>query len=66
MTDPRIDALVIDVALLKDEMKRNTEVTTQVRDILASFRIVGTIAKWVAAIGAAATAIYHGIIFVRN
>jgi len=54
------------VELLKKEMERNTVVTEQVRDILASFRIVGAIAKWCAAIGAAATALYHGWLFFRR
>lgn len=50
---------------LKREMNKNTVVTEQVRDILASFQVVGAIAKWVAAIGAAATAVYHAAIWWR-
>lgn len=44
----------LDVRDLKEEMRRNTEVTEQIRDILASFRVVGKVAKWVGTIGAAA------------
>lgn len=34
-------------------MEKNTEITEQVRDILASFRIVARMAKWFTAIGGA-------------
>ena len=45
---------------LKREMKANTEITREVRDILATFRVVGLMAKWMAAVGAAAVAVWHG------
>jgi hypothetical protein len=64
--DPRIATLVIDVAELKRQMTENTAVTVQVRDILASFRILGKIAKWIAAMGAAAVAVWHGIRFFKG
>lgn len=50
---------------LKKSIAENALVLAQVRDILASFRIVGVAAKWIAAIGAAATALYHGVIWWR-
>ena len=46
--------------LVKAELKRNTEITEQVRDLLATFRILALVAKWVAAIGAGFVALYHG------
>jgi hypothetical protein len=60
--DPRINQLVADVAVLKDQMAENTAVTHQVRDILASFRIVAAVAKWIAIIvgGIAAIKTGHG------
>ena len=64
--DLRINLLVADVALLKADMRANTEVTTQVRDILASFRVVGAVAKWAAAVGAGAAAVYHGFDFLKK
>jgi hypothetical protein len=64
--DQRIATLVTDVATLKAQMAENTAVTVQVRDILASFRIVGKIAKWIAAMGAAAVAVWHGIKFLKG
>ncbi|HLB49829.1 MAG TPA: hypothetical protein VJL59_22660 [Anaerolineales bacterium] len=64
--DPRINTLVADVAVLKEQMAENTKVTCQVRDILASFRIVGSVAKWTAAVGAGATALWHGVDFLRR
>ena len=59
--DPRINKLVSDVDNLKAEMVKNTEVTTQVRDILTSFRIMATIAKWFAAITAGVVAVKTGM-----
>lgn len=42
-----------DVTELKTEMKANTVVTTEVRDILTTFKTLGTFAKWASSIGAA-------------
>ncbi len=39
-------------------IKENTEITTQVRDILASFRILGSVAKWFTYIVGAIGAVY--------
>jgi hypothetical protein len=50
---------------LKKSVAENALVLGQVRDILASFRVVGVVAKWVAAIIAAATAVYHGVVWWR-
>ena len=36
------------------------DVTSQVRDILTTFKVTNAIAKWIAAIGAACAAIYYG------
>lgn len=47
------------VETLKSSMAENTALTKEVRDILATFRVLGAVAKWVAAIGAAGLAIYH-------
>lgn len=58
--DERVTILVSDVAVLKTQMAENTEVTKQVRDILTSFRIAGTVAKWIASVAAGIVAIYHG------
>lgn len=51
---------------LKKGVAENAAVLEQVREILASFRVVGAVAKWVAAIGTAATAVYHGAIWWRG
>ena len=64
--DERLDTVVCDVALLKGQMAENTEVTKQVRDILNSFRLLGIVAKWIAAIGAGTAALYHGVDFLRK
>ncbi len=37
---------------LKAEMAVNTVITAQVRDLLASFRVMAAVAKWLTAIGA--------------
>lgn len=56
----RIAALVKDVASLKEEMTKNTEITQQVRDLIGSFKTLLRLAKtvtvfasMVAAVGAA-------------
>ncbi len=58
--DQRISKLCEDVAVLQVQMAENTKVTVQVRDILASFRVVYHVAKWITALGAAVAAVYHG------
>ena len=55
--DQRIGKLVFDVCDLKKQMAENTEITHQVRDMLASFRVIAVIAKWVAAVAAAVAAV---------
>ena len=66
VSDAILDKLVLDVASLQVDMKANTEVTVQVRDILSSFRIMAAIAKWLAAIGAGAAALFHGYDFLKK
>ena len=66
--DPRVTKLVTDVESLQHQMAENTEVTKQVRDILASFKTAAAIAKWIttiAAAGAAVTAFIKGVDFRR-
>lgn len=66
--DPRVTKLVTDVESLQHQMAENTEVTMQVRDILASFKTAAAIAKWIttiAAAGAACLAFLKGVDFRR-
>ena len=56
--DTRIDGLVADVTELKTQMAAHMETTNQIRDILASFRVAGAIAKWAAAIAGGCAAVY--------
>jgi len=65
-SDSRIDQLMQDVAQLQKDMSANTEITRQVRDVLASFRVIYNVAKWLAAIGAGVAAIYHGFDAVKK
>jgi hypothetical protein len=60
-TASKLEELHSDVALLKTQMLRNTEITEQIRDVLTSFRVVASVAKWGAAIVAGAAALWHGI-----
>jgi hypothetical protein len=55
--DPRINKLVADMASVQACLASNTEITTQVRDILTSFRTIAAAAKWVAALAAAFSAV---------
>lgn len=59
--DPRISTLVDDVALLKAQVKENTDVTVQVRDMLAGFRVAAAIAKWVTVVSAAVGGSYAAL-----
>jgi hypothetical protein len=59
--DPRINILVEEMKVVRVELAANTHITKQVADVLASFRVIGAIAKWSAAIAAACTAIWHGL-----
>lgn len=61
--DARVDRLVEDVAALKQgqvtlktALDQNTEITSQVHDLLASFRVAAQIAKWVTVIASMAAA----------
>lgn len=69
MTDSQFRAEVAHLHECVEELKKavaeNAAVLEQVRQILASFRVVGAIAKWIAAIGAAATAVYHAAVWWR-
>lgn len=42
-------------------LKANTDVTQEVRDILGSFKILGTLAKWGAAIVGTGMGAYHAV-----
>lgn len=57
--DPRIDELVRDVAQLKGLLAENTVITHQVRDVLTSFRVIASVAKWLTAVGAVVLAVLH-------
>lgn len=57
--DPRINALVSDMQAVKAELAQNTEITKQVAEVLASFRVLAAIAKWIATIGAGIVALRH-------
>ncbi len=59
--DPRVTKLVTDMESLQHQMVENTEVTMQVRDILASFKTAAAIAKWITTIAAAIAAVLAAI-----
>jgi hypothetical protein len=48
---------------VSSELRANTEITKQVADILASFRVASALAKWIATIAAGVVAVYHGLTF---
>lgn len=60
MTDERLAAFDRRLSSLEEKLDANTALTKDVRDILGTFRVMGVAAKWVAAIGAAGLALYHG------
>ena len=55
--DPRMAKLIVDVAHLHNCLETHTTVVREVRDILATFRVIAAVAKWVAAVGAAVSAV---------
>jgi hypothetical protein len=63
--DPLVAELHDDVVELKRQMALNTAITVQVHDILASFRIVGKVAKWTTAVVTACAVVYGAIKGVR-
>lgn len=66
--DIKVAQLVTDVEDLKRQMAENTAVIIQVRDILASFKVVASVAKWITAIAgmiAALLALAKGVDFRR-
>lgn len=64
--DPRICQLVDDVRALKEQMAKHIETTEQIRDAIHAFKLVGKAGKWLAAIGAGGTAVWHGIRFLKT
>lgn len=59
--DDRFSEIDDSFKALRFEMANNTEITKQVRDVLASFRVIGAISKWLTAIGAFGVMIWHGV-----
>lgn len=49
--DHRINQLQLDVNTIQLQLKENTDVTIQVREILGTFKTVASLAKWVSAVG---------------
>ena len=47
------------LSALRFEMANNTEITKQVRDVLASFRVIASVAKWFTAVGAFGVMCWH-------
>ena len=59
--DARLTMLVDRVARIEEGLAKNTAITEQVADVLASFRVMAALAKWCAAIGAGTLAVWHGV-----
>lgn len=64
--DPRLTTIIVNVAELQKQMAGVKETVDQVHDVLASFRVIAAVAKWLAAIGAGVAAIYHGADFLQH
>ena len=57
----RIASLEAGHARIEAKLDMNTEVTHQVRDILGTFKTLGSVAKWLTAIAGAVAAIFAAI-----
>lgn len=55
--DPRVNQLISDVAAIKEATALNTEITTEIRNIVAGFKIMAKIAKWLTAMAALAVSL---------
>ena len=55
--DPRIAQLIADVAEIQKCLAANTELTQQIRDLLATFRVLAMVARWITKIGLAVSAV---------
>lgn len=65
LNDPRMDALIEEVAKVKEQVQENSEIVKEIREIIGSFRLLTLAAKWVVLVGAAIAVIYsslHGAI----
>ena len=51
---------------LEKAVEENTQITTQVRDLLSSFRIIAAVCKWLSLVGGALAAGYHGVDALRG
>lgn len=56
--DRRLDSLEARAATIEQKIDANTAVTMQVAEILSTFKVVGAVAKWVAAIAGGFAAVF--------
>lgn len=68
-----IDATIVEqdaqralLSQMSSELKANTEITKQVADVLASFRVIAAVSKWTTAIVAGVLAVVHGFDWIRG
>lgn len=54
--DKVVQQLIDEVALIRAEMKDNTDLTREIRGIVAGFRFIGRVAKWLTYIAGLVTA----------
>lgn len=54
------------VAVIQADLKINNAATQDISNAIGAFKILAVIFKWVAAIGAGAAAMWHGIDFIQH
>jgi len=59
--DPVIQAIRNDICELKKITTANSTVCIEVRNILVSFKIIATVAKWITMVGAAIAITYASV-----
>lgn len=64
--DARIERLEQRMERFEGKLDENTATTREVRDILATFKIVGAVAKWCSIVGGAFVAMYHGVDWLKH
>lgn len=64
--DLRIEAIETRIGKVEDLLAENTRTTNEVRDILTTFKTLGTFAKWISSIAAAIVGLWAALKGLRG
>lgn len=66
LADLRIEAIETRIGKVEDLLVENTRTTNEVRDILTTFKTLGTFAKWISSIAAAIVGLWAALKGLRG